>query len=73
MVHCVSLCSVFNLNNKNVNARNFQYQSLVRYRNFSLIVSKLMQVNPDNSRAMSALTRNYSFINWHKYAYDSER
>ena len=29
---------------------------LVRYWNFSFIVSELVQVNPDNSRAMSALT-----------------
>ena len=30
--------------------------------NFSFIVSELVQVNPDNSRAMSALTCNYSIV-----------
>ena len=40
--------SVFNLNDKMF--------GLVRYRNFSFIVSELVQVTPDNSRAMSALT-----------------
>ena len=32
----------------------------MRYWNFSFIVSELVQVNPDNSRAMSALTCNYN-------------
>ena len=32
----------------------------MRYWNFSFIVSELVQVNPDNLRAMSALTCNYS-------------
>ena len=33
---------------------------LVRYWNFSFIVSELVQVNPDNSRATSVLTCNYN-------------
>ena len=73
----IFVCSVFNLNNKNVNAliarelsgftgtrsltMNWKFSiphsaALCGIKNFSFIVGELVQVNPDNSRAMSALT-----------------
>ena len=40
----------------------YSLDGLVRYWNFSFIVSELVQVNSDNSGAMSALTCKYSLL-----------
>ena len=56
LTHSASALSGFTCTSSLTMNSKFSPGGLVRYLNFSFTVSELVHVNPDNSRAMSALT-----------------
>ena len=54
LTHSASELSGFTCTSSLTMNEKFQYYTILK--NFEFIVSELVQVNPDNSRAMSALT-----------------